>query len=106
MKPIDLTTCKHRCQDSLDRAVGKCRQSPITDYSYQSVSFEGSSGGRYLRNPAQSFWNITGDYLKDEARHDFWSEATLFAFITIAAALPLMNNLHPLIEFARAITSH
>ena len=106
MKPIALATYKETRQDSLDRALGKSRRPPITDYSYRSVSFKGSSGGRYLRNPAQSFWNIAGDYLKDEARHDFWSEATLFAFITITAALPLMNNLHALIQFARAITSH
>jgi hypothetical protein len=44
--------------------------------------------------------------LKDEARHDFWSEAALFAVIAVTAALPLMNNLHALIEFVRAITSH
>jgi hypothetical protein len=105
MKPIALTTYKDRSQDSFDRAMGKCRRPPITDYNYQSVTIEGSSG-HYLRNPSRSFWNISGDYLKDEARHDFWSEATLFAFITITAALPLINNLHALIEFARAITCH
>jgi hypothetical protein len=59
-----------------------------------------------MRNPEQSFWNIAGNYLKDEARHDFWTEGTLFAFIAITAALALMNNLHVLIEFMRAITSH
>jgi len=76
----------------------------ITDHSYHSVEFGGFSG-RKMRNPPQSFRTIAGDYLKDEARHDFWTEATLFAFITITAALPLMNNLHALIEFMRAITS-
>jgi hypothetical protein len=85
--------------------VGKCRRSPITDYSYQSAAF-GGSGGRFVRNPARSFWNIAGDYLRDEARHDFQSEAVLFAFITITAALPLISNVHALIEFMRAITSH
>ena len=59
-----------------------------------------------MRNPVRSLWNIAGDYLKDEARHDFYSEATLFAFISITAALPLINNLHALIEFLRAISSH
>jgi len=103
MKPLPLT--KTRRRDSFDRAAGKYRGSPITDYSYQSVSFEGSSG-RYMRNPVRSLWNIAGDYLKDEARHDFYSEATLFAFISITAALPLINNLHALIEFLRAISSH
>jgi hypothetical protein len=105
MKPIPLTTSRDSRCDLFGPAARHRRRMPMTDYSYHSVAFEGFSG-RYLRNPAQSFWNIAGDYLKDEARHDFWSEATLFAFITITAALPLMNNLHALIEFARAITSH
>jgi hypothetical protein len=104
MKPTPLTTYRDRRRDSFDRAVGKYDRSPITDYSYQSAF--GESSGRFLRNPAGAFWNIAGDYLKDEARHDFWSEGALFAFITITAALPLMNNLHALIEFVRAISSH
>jgi hypothetical protein len=54
---------------------------------------------------APSFRNIAADYFKREARHDFWSEAALFALITITTALPLINNAHALIEFVRAITS-
>jgi hypothetical protein len=77
----------------------------MTDYSYQAVAL-GGSGGRYTRYPSRSFWKIAGDYLKDEARHDFQSEGTLFAIITITAALPLINNVHALIGFMRAITSH
>jgi hypothetical protein len=105
MKPIPLTGYKDRRRDSFDSAVGKCLRSPITDYGYQSGAFEGSSG-RFVRNRARSFWNIAGDYLRDEARRDFQSEAVLFAFITITAALPLISNVHALIEFVRAITSH
>ncbi len=105
MKPIAVTIRKGRCQDSFDRVLEKCGPPSSTHYNYQSVAF-GESGGRYLRNPARSFWNIAGDYFKGEARHDFWSEGALFAFITITAALPLMNNLHALIEFARAISFH
>ena len=105
MKPIPLTTPNRSRRDLFDPIERKHRPKAVTDYSYHSVAFGGFSG-RKSRNPAQSFWNIAGDYLKDEARHDFWTEATLFAFITITAALPLMNNLHALIEFMRAITSH
>ena len=104
MKPTSLTFPDRGRRELLDSTERLCRM-PVTDYGYHSVAFEGYSG-RYMRNPAQSFWNIAGNYLKDEARHDFWSEATLFVFITITAALPLMNNLHALIEFMRAITSH
>jgi hypothetical protein len=105
MKPKPLTASKDRRPDPFDRAARKSHRSPITDYNYHSVAFGGSSG-RYTRNPPRSFWKISGDYLKDEARHDFQSEGTLFAIITITAALPLINNVHALIEFVRAITSH
>ena len=101
MKPILLTTDRHR--DSFDPAVGKYRRPPITDCNYHSAAF-GESGGRYLYDPPPSFWNISGDYLKDEAGRDFRREAMMFALITVTAALPLINNLHALIEFARAIT--
>ena len=103
MKPSTLTTDRRR--DSFARATGKYRRSPITDYSYQSAAF-GESGGHFVYHSARSFWNITGDYLKTEARHDFQIEAILFAFISVTAALPLINNVHALIEFVRAISSH
>jgi len=103
MKPIPLTTDGRR--DSFDRTVGKHCRSPITDYGYQCAAF-GESSGRLVHKSARPFWNIAGDYLKNEARHDFQSEAILFAFISVTAALPLINNVHALIEFVRAITSH
>jgi hypothetical protein len=105
MKPMLLTTSNDRRRDSFDRAIDKCRRPPITDNSYHSGIFKESSG-RYAPVHAPSFWNITGDYFKGEARHDFWSEAVLFAFISITAALPLISNVHALIEFVRPITSH
>jgi hypothetical protein len=106
MKPLTLTALTtDRRRDSFDRPVGKYGRSPITDYSYQSAAF-GESSGRFVYNSARSFWNIAGDYLKGEARRDFQSEAMLFAFITVTAALPLINNVHALIEFIRAISPH
>lgn len=105
MKPIPPTTPDHGRRDLFVPTGGERHRMPVTDYRYHSVAFEGFSG-RYLRSPVQSFWNIAGNYLKDEARHAFWSEAALFAVITVTTALPLMNNLHALIEFVRAITSH
>jgi hypothetical protein len=104
MKPTCLTTSNDRRRDPFDRAEPKSHRSPTTEYNYHSVAFGGSSG-RYTRNPPRSFWKIAGDYLKDEARHDFQGEGTLFAIITITAAIPLINNVHALIEFVRAITS-
>ena len=104
MKPIPLTTRNNRQRYSFDRAVSNRRRSPLTDYSYHSGGFEDSSA-HCTPVRVQSLWNINGDYFKHEAAHDFRSEAALFAIITITAALPLINNLHALREFARAITS-
>jgi hypothetical protein len=105
MKPTPLTTSKNRRRHRFDRAARKSHRWPIIDYSYHSVAFGGSCG-RDTRYPSRPFWKIAGDYLKDEARHDFQSEGMLFAVIAITAALPLINNVHALIEFVRAITSH
>jgi len=105
MEPAPLATYRDRRRDSFDRAVVKCDRSQITDYCYQSAPY-GESSGCFVHNPARSFWNIAGDYLKNKARHDFQSEGMLFAFISVTAALPLINNVHALIEFVRAISSH
>ena len=102
MKPLTSTTSRRR--DSFDCAGDKYRRSPITDYSYQSAAF-GESSGRFVHNSARSFWNIASDYLKYEARHDFQTEAIFFAFISVTAALLLINNVHALIESVRAITA-
>jgi hypothetical protein len=104
MKPIPLATSNDRRSDSFNRALGKCRRQPFMDYSYHSGAFDLASAN-YLPVHARSFWKITGDYFKREARHDFRSEAALFAIITVTAALPLIDNLRALIEFVRAITS-
>ena len=103
MKSTSLTTSRARRRDSFDCSLRKFGRQPFTDYSYHSGAFEQSSGYDvpvYVR----SFRNIGGDYFKYEARHDFWSEAVLFGFITLTAALPLMNNLHALIQLVRATT--
>lgn len=105
MKPIALTIPKSTHPDAFDRVMPYDRPAPITDYNYRSIIFEGSSA-RYVHNPPRSFWKIAGDYFKNEARRDFRSEAALFALFTIAASLPLINNMHALIEFLRAISSH
>jgi hypothetical protein len=51
----------------------------------------------------ESFWNITGEYFKNEARYDFGGEAALWAVLTLTAFLPLITNAHAVMEFVRAI---
>jgi len=103
MKPIPLTTYNYRQRDSFDRAVSRRHRLPIIHYNYHPGVFQDSSA-HYAPVRVRSFWNIAADYFKQEAAHDFRSEAALFALISITAALPLINNLHALIEFLRAIT--
>jgi hypothetical protein len=102
MKPTILTTCSARRRDSFDPAVRSHRVSPIANYNYHSVTFE-SFRANCGRTSVRSFWNITGDYIKNEARHDFLGEAALFAVVIITAFLPLISNAPALMEFARAI---
>jgi hypothetical protein len=105
MKPTLLTTRKARRGDSFDPELGSRHGSPIANHNYHSVTFEGfraNCGPTSVR----SFWNITGDYLKNEARPDFLGEAALFAVIVITAFLPLMGNAHALMEFVRAIGNY
>ena len=85
--------------ESFDGGKRKSRRSPVTDYNYHSVAFEGSSA-RYVSTRARSFWNITGDYYKNEARQDFWGEASLWAVLALTAFLPLISNAHAVMEFA------
>jgi len=105
MKPTILTTCKASLRDSFDPAMGSRHGSPIANNNYHSVTFEGfrANCGRIS---VRSFWNITGDYLKNEARHDFLGEAALFAVVVVTAFLPLISNAHALMGFVRAIGNY
>jgi len=100
--PIIIRSHRHESFHS-----GKCgsRRLPVTDYNYHSVAFEGSSA-HYMHTRARSFWNITGDYYKSEARQDFWGEASLWAVLAMTAFLPLITNAHAVMEFVRAIGSY
>jgi hypothetical protein len=78
------------------------RRSPLTDYNYRPVSLD-SFDTNCARLSPLSLWDISRNYFKNEARHDFLGEAALFATIICSAFLPLISNAHPLVEFIRAI---
>jgi hypothetical protein len=105
MKPTILTACDASRRDPFDPAIRSRRMSLIANYNYNSLTFE-SFRANCGRTSVRSFWNITGDYLKNEAHHDFLAEAALFAVVTITAFLPLISNAHALMEFVRAIGSY
>jgi len=102
MKPTFSTITNSLRRDSFELSVNKRPRAPLTDHNYHSVAIE-EAGARYVRKCARSFWNITGDYFKNEARYDFWGEAALWAVLTITAFLPLISNARAVMEFMRAI---
>jgi hypothetical protein len=105
MKPTLLTTYDASRRDLSSPTTRKSRQSLITDYNYHSGTPEHSSAN-HAPTSTRSFWNITGDYVKNEARHDFLGEAALFGAIILTAFLPLISNAHALMEFVRAISNY
>lgn len=105
MKPTFPTLIRSCSRESFDGRKSISRRFPVTDYNYHSVALEGSSAP-YLHARARSFWNITGDYYKSEARHDFWGEASLWAVLALTAFLPLISHAHAVMEFVRGISSY
>ncbi len=83
---------------------GDHRESPIANYNYHSVAPEGFVAN-CGRTSHESLWYITRDYLKKEARHDFFGEAALLGVIVITAFLALIRNAQALTEFVRAIAN-
>ncbi len=77
----------------------------MTDYNYHSTALEGfnTNCGRVS---GLSLWEISRNYFKKEARHEFLGEAALFAVVILTAFLPLINNAHTLVEFVRAISNY
>ena len=105
MKPTIPTIISSRHGESFDGGKCRSRRSALTDYNYHSVVFDGSSA-RYVQTRARSFWNITGDYYKSEARQDFWGEASLWVVLALTAFLPLISNAHAVMESLRAISGY
>ena len=104
MKPTLLANRKARSRDLFESRRNSCRF-PIIDFNYHSVPL-GNSSAKYGSVPVRSFWNIAGDYFKNEARPDLLGEASLFGVIVVTAFLPLISNAHALMEFVRAIGNY
>jgi hypothetical protein len=81
------------------------RRSPMTDYNYHSIAPEGFNTN-CERVSGLSLWEISRNYFKNEARHEFLGEAALFAVVIFTAFLPFINNAHTLVEFVRAISNY
>ena len=75
---------------------------PLTDCQYHIAALPNFRGG-CARPKFSSFRNISGDYFRNEARGEFRREVVAFAAIFITAAIPVLNNVHALADFLRAI---
>jgi hypothetical protein len=86
MKPTSLTAHK---------------RFPLTDYNYQSMTITGYRG-RCAKSVAPSFRNISRHYFQKEARHDFVSEAILFAMLIIISSVAVASGAQAAVQLCRA----
>jgi hypothetical protein len=86
-----------------DREEAGTKRFPVTDYAYQAVVLDGFRG-RSVRTCEPSFRSISENYFNSEARQNFVSEAAFFVAIIATATWPIVQNLHAMIDFVRAIS--
>jgi hypothetical protein len=96
MKPTVRTIDQSKKRDSF--APRSDRRFPSTDCNYHTVALGPFNGARSVKS---SFRNISNDYFKSEARHDFMAEASFFAAIVLTAAVPLVSGAYALAQFIR-----
>ena len=75
---------------------------PQIECNYHAVALPGYRGG-CLQPRFSSFRNISGEYFRREARNEFRAEAAAFVAIIVTAVIPIVNNMHALADFLRAI---
>jgi hypothetical protein len=88
MKPISVIAAKNNRSRLID-----CNYRPMTLDEFR---------GRCVTTRTPGFWNISGQYFQNEARHDFLVEAVCFAIVVITAAVPLVSAANAVIELSRA----
>ena len=99
MKP---TVEQNKVSRRADRAQNKGAAFPVVDSNYHTVALPSYRGG-CLRPKFSSFRSISSEYFRSEARHEFCAEALAFLAIVVTAAIPVLNNMHALADFLRAI---
>jgi hypothetical protein len=81
--------------------VSKNNRSPLIDCNYRPMTLDGFRG-RCVTTRTPRFWNISGQYFQNEARHDFLVEAVCFAIVVITAAVSLVGAANAVVELCRA----
>jgi hypothetical protein len=85
----------------IPKIAAKSNRFPLIDCNYRPMTLDGCQG-RCVKTAPPHFWNISGQYFKNEARHDFLVEAVCFAIIIITAAVPLVSATNAVVELCRA----
>ena len=81
--------------------VPKNNRSPLIDCNYRPMTLD-EFRGRCVATRTPGFWNISGQYFRNEARRDFLAEAVCFAIVVITAAVPLVSAANAVVELCRA----
>jgi hypothetical protein len=101
---IALTCCRTNRKENMKPIsviVAKNNRSPLIDCNYRPMTLDGFRG-RCVTTRTPRFWNISGQYFQNEARHDFLVEAVCFAIVVITAAVPLVGAANAVVELCRA----
>jgi len=75
---------------------------PQIECNYHTVALPSYRGG-CLQPRFRSFRNISREYFRTEARNEFRAEAAAFVAIIVTAVIPILNNMHALADFLRAV---
>src|SRR5207247_10385154 len=91
-------------QNDLSKRTDAARENafPSIDCNYQTVALPSYRGG-CLRPRFSSFRNISGEYFRHEARDEFRIEAVAFVAIIVTSGIPLLNDVHALVDFLLAV---
>jgi hypothetical protein len=76
---------------------------PYLNCNHHTVALPHYRGGCVRRPRFSSFQNISGEYFRNEARYEFCLEAMAFVAIVVTTAIPILNNMHALADYVRAI---
>jgi len=77
--------------------VGKDNRFPLIDCNYRPMTQDGYRG-RCVKTGTPGFWNISGQYFQNEARHEFLVEAVCFAVVIITAAVSLVSAANAVVD--------
>jgi hypothetical protein len=88
MKPISVIAAKNNRSSLID-----CNYRPMTLDEFR---------GRCVTTRTPRFWNISGQYFQNEARHDFLVEAVCFAIVVITAAVSLAGAANAVVDLCPA----